>query len=347
MSRNVPCVIRGGCSHWPAVTKWTPKYLAQLAGQLTVSVEATPDGRGQRVGGQTMSSAHSALPPTPPPPTGDAIATDSDGQRVFVLPESQRWRFADFLSLMEARGSPSTCPTNHDRPGVFYLSHQNGNLLAADEFGQVLAASGDIELEHAFAREALGAAPDAVNFWMGRHDAVTTLHKDPYDNIYSVIAGTKIFTIFPPSDAVFLTEELLPVRQYEQSVADGSFKVCGWWGRGRRWRCGSSPLPLLQMVPYVDGTGESLRPWLANDPVQPDFDQHPRQQHAHPYTVRVEAGDVLYLPALWYHHVQQEGEPCIAVNTWCVRYAAHVRLAHDLLLPLHHPFPQGTTWPTT
>lgn len=31
--------------------------------------------------------------------------------------------------------------------------------------------------------------PDATNFWMGRSESVSALHKDPYENFYQVING--------------------------------------------------------------------------------------------------------------------------------------------------------------
>ncbi len=37
--------------------------------------------------------------------------------------------------------------------------------------------------------------------------------------------------------------------------------------------------------------------------------------YASPLKVRVEAGDALYLPSLWFHHLRQS-HGCIAVNFW-------------------------------
>jgi len=37
---------------------------------------------------------------------------------------------------------------------------------------------------------------------------------------------------------------------------------------------------------------------------------------AHPIHVTAEAGDTLYLPAGWWHHVRQSGETVIALNWW-------------------------------
>jgi jumonji domain-containing protein 7 len=42
VSRNVPCVIKGGCKNWPALNKWTDEYLCSITNKVTVAV--TPDG---------------------------------------------------------------------------------------------------------------------------------------------------------------------------------------------------------------------------------------------------------------------------------------------------------------
>jgi peptidyl-lysine (3S)-dioxygenase / protease len=37
---------------------------------------------------------------------------------------------------------------------------------------------------------------------------------------------------------------------------------------------------------------------------------------AHPITISIEAGETLYLPAGWWHHVRQSEETTIALNWW-------------------------------
>lgn len=59
----------------------------------------------------------------------------------------------------------------------------------------------------------------------------------------------------------------------------------------------------------------SIVPWICIDPLSPDFISYPQYRNATPVRVRVEAGDALYLPSLWFHHVQQS-HACIAVNYW-------------------------------
>ena len=44
MSPNLPMVIRGGASHFPALNRWTPELLRSRIGQEKVTVAVTPDG---------------------------------------------------------------------------------------------------------------------------------------------------------------------------------------------------------------------------------------------------------------------------------------------------------------
>lgn len=43
VSRNTPFVVRGGVSHWPAMS-WTMKHLEELMGDASVEVAITPSG---------------------------------------------------------------------------------------------------------------------------------------------------------------------------------------------------------------------------------------------------------------------------------------------------------------
>lgn len=54
------------------------------------------------------------------------------------------------------------------------------------------------------------------------------------------------------------------------------------------------------------------------DILQPDFDRFPRYREAlkHAQQATLEAGDVLFLPAMWWHHVQATTPMNILVNYW-------------------------------
>lgn len=46
---NKPLIVRGGAAHWPAVAKWGRTYLEEAAGDALVTVDVTPNGRGDAV----------------------------------------------------------------------------------------------------------------------------------------------------------------------------------------------------------------------------------------------------------------------------------------------------------
>lgn len=50
---------------------------------------------------------------------------------------------------------------------------------------------------------------------MGDGRAVTSLHKDPYENIYSVVRGSKTFTLLPPCDRLNLRYKRFETYQYD------------------------------------------------------------------------------------------------------------------------------------
>lgn len=115
------------------------------------------------------------------------------------------------------------------------------------------------------------------------------VHKDPYENLYCVVSGEKHFLLHPPSDRPFIPYELYTPATY-QLTEEGTFKV-------------------------VDEEAMEKVPWIPLDPLAPDLARYPSYSQAQALRCTVRAGEMLYLPALWFHHVQQS-QGCIAVNFW-------------------------------
>ena len=119
---------------------------------------------------------------------------------------------------------------------------------------------------------------------------LVAVHKDPYENIYCVVRGHKDFILHPPSDLPWLY-----YQDFDQAV----------YHRGDGEALVAQPL-----------VGQPKVPWISVDPLAPDASKHPLYcRHSTPVRCRVEAGDVLYLPSLWFHHLRQS-HGCIAVNFW-------------------------------
>ena len=248
VARNAPCVFTGAFDHWPALSKWKEDRYL---------VEAMGDRQ------ITVTATGNGL--------ADAVL---DGK--FVLPEERMMTMEAFTNALNQKDSGSS-------DTVLYIQKQNSNL--SDEFARL---RGDVDAHVPWATEALGVEPDAVNFWMGQQQAVTSLHKDHYENLYCVVRGSKTFTLIPPCDRPFVTYEDYPVAT--QRYEDG------------KWR-------------YEDSADGACVSWIPIDPLKPDLERYPNYAHCRPLEVTVEAGEMLYLPAMWFHHVQQS-DRTVAVNYW-------------------------------
>eukprot|EP00457_Paulinella_chromatophora_P008552 gb/GEZN01008590.1/.p1 GENE.gb/GEZN01008590.1/~~gb/GEZN01008590.1/.p1 ORF type:complete len:395 (+),score=60.56 gb/GEZN01008590.1/:33-1217(+) len=262
VAKNRPVIIEGALDDWPALGKWNKSYLASVLGSELVTIDVTPDG------------------------LGDAVV---DG-KWFVTPVEKKMTFREFVQILD-RNTPK-------RDGVHYCQHQNSSFSQ-----EYKALADDIKPSSlSFAARAFGSAPDATNFWMGSSAAKSSLHSDPYENIYCVISGEKHFTLYPPTDLPWLGRRWFKAARYEQKL-DGQFQV-------------------------VPETPERLVPWFAFDAFSScptasssSFSSSPKLAHASPLRICVRPGEVLYLPSLWYHAVAQKedqlsGQPAIAVNFW-------------------------------
>lgn len=137
------------------------------------------------------------------------------------------------------------------------------------------------------------------------------MHKDPYENIYCVVNGYKDFILHPPTDRPWIPYKNYKIATYFEEKP-GKFLI--------------KPRENYPSLPKSE-CDEGVVPWICIDPLAPDFDTHPHYRNSSPLHVRVHAGDALYLPSLWYHHVRQS-HGCVAVNYWYdmqydVKYAYH------------------------
>lgn len=93
-----------------------------------------------------------------------------------------------------------------------------------------------------WADEALGKRPEATNLWIGTSASRTSMHRDHYENLFTVLRGTKIFTLYPPFEAHFL--------------CDGA---CAYWEMGRNaWQSSWIPFAFAQIGHTMSGNGFRL-----------------------------------------------------------------------------------------
>lgn len=159
-----------------------------------------------------------------------------------------------------------------------------------------------------FARIGLGKEPDAVNFWLGSSRSTTAMHKDNYENIYAQIRGQKHFALLPPLATAGVNEQTLPAMTYSlrsrsQHGHDGT-NVC----------LTSTDLEAVVDVPHEEVPG--IVTWDVDAPTERSTAY---SALVRPLRVTLEEGDLLYLPACWYHKVSQscgDEDFCCAVNYW-------------------------------
>lgn len=140
-----------------------------------------------------------------------------------------------------------------------------------------------------------------MNLWIGNQHSRTSFHKDHYENLYAVVTGEKHFLLLPPTDVHRLYIREYPAATYTYSKDTGEFDL--------ELEKPTRYVPWCSVDPYP--SPETMDDEMAKFPL---YFNGPR-----PFECTVKAGEVLYLPSMWFHHVSQsadDGGLTIAVNYW-------------------------------
>ncbi|TVY84234.1 JmjC domain-containing protein [Lachnellula suecica] len=215
-----------------------------------------------------------------PKGNADAPVESDNGELLFVKPWEEEQEFGEFVDFLVEQESMG----KRDGEEVRYAQTQNDNLR--NEYSELFA---DVAPSIPFARIALTKPPEAINLWIGNSHSVTALHKDNYENIYVQIIGQKHFVLLPPLAYACVNEKKLSPASY---VRDDRELV----------------------VKKEEGDKVPFAVW------DPDSGEGGTKYSSlgKPMRVSLGKGDMLYLPALWYHKVSQSCEDgiCCAVNYW-------------------------------
>eukprot|EP00798_Chlamydomonas_sp_ICE-L_P003309 gene3308-13336_t len=141
--------------------------------------------------------------------SGDThLHVDSNGSKEwFIIPYETQSTLSNFFRLLRSSRNRSD---PHQRL-VPYIQHQNNSLAEEYEY-----LTEDLGSRLSWADEVFGGnPPEATNLWIGDERSVTSFHKDHYENLYAVIAGTKVFTLLPPSDIYRIHYGLYSAAQYQ------------------------------------------------------------------------------------------------------------------------------------
>ncbi|KAI0977401.1 phospholipase A2 [Xylaria arbuscula] len=282
VARNAPFVVRRGAQDWTATRTWDAAYLCSALTGHKVNVAVTPYGNA------------------------DAPTPDGRGHVVFAKPHEEDQEFSEFLDYLIRQEKASSLDDEQEAEKwdeVRYAQTQNDNLRH-----EYISLFSQVEKSIAFARIALERDPDAINMWIGNSRSVTALHRDNYENIYVQIAGRKHFILLPPLFQPCVNEQDLEPATYVRARGENQVK-------------GEEDRLLLRMDETADenGDGAPKIPFATWDPDAPDVCATLYSHLAEPLRVTLEPGDMLYLPAMWYHKVSQSCSKdgiCVAVNYW-------------------------------
>mmetsp|Transcript_13992 Transcript_13992/g.20667 ORF Transcript_13992/g.20667 Transcript_13992/m.20667 type:complete len:298 (-) Transcript_13992:429-1322(-) len=261
-----------------------------------ITVNVTPDGHGDTIrkvkGGDTKITKMFVLPEERSMSIehflerlrhnslSNKMTSDSHELEILKIQDNQQ---------KEAEELQEKVAESRIRDGIFYYSLQNDCLRK--ELPQLVP-----HVDHYFEELLLWAEtvfgtgpPDAVNLWIGPSQAVSSIHKDYYENLFFVASGEKVFKLYPPCDSPFLPIEELCTSRFRQQEDHK-------WNVVTEENINSSNEPYK--TPWIDMNKTSV------------YDTY-----RHPIIVHVKEGDILYLPSLWFHQVSQTCET-VAINWW-------------------------------
>lgn len=264
-----------------AYSKYHPVILTDIIDDWPALTKWTPEYLSSTTGDKPVSINLTADGRADSVQTHHFPTADDAAKEYFVYPAETKMTLKQFFELSFCR----------DQHMIAYLSQQNDNLRT--EFSELL---NDINIDLEIARDVFDSPePEAVNLWIGDERSVSSVHKDHYENFYAVISGEKTFTLLPPTDIAFFPERTYPTLRYAAScIAEEE----------RRLELTSEGCPSEELS------------WISLDPDDPLATiMHPPFAYTHPLRCHLRAGEVLYIPAMWYHRVSQT-RLTIAVNMW-------------------------------
>lgn len=318
IEEHVPVLIDGCMVDRPGLRNWKEtSYLESCMGpDRSVMVAITPDGRAD-----------------------DLIKHPEQDASVFALPLEESMPFSELLVRLskQAEGKADT---------IAYLQSQNSNL-SVQEYGDLSPLLHDLELraptgqtsairssrsDLSWATDAIGHPPEATNIWIGTSSSRTSMHRDYYENLFTVVRGWKEFTVFPPAEACFLCDDdEYPVYRYVKDAA-GQLKLeRDSEGATTRW---------IPIDPTLPKDAERNASFVHRDLNSAAAEAATPRKHTPqtkygyalpPLKIRVHEGETLYLPSGWFHHVAQQQDSqivcvqgqdpverglCLCLNWW-------------------------------
>jgi jumonji domain-containing protein 7 len=323
-----PVIIRGLMDDWRAMEYWDLENMNELMKDAEISVNLTPDGLADAV---------------------KSVPTDNGNEkRVFTYPYECTMPFSTFYRMMEEPEEDDAVPYLSEQNDNLRQKFQQvvndvpSSLPLVDEvFGNPETEAinlwiGDERSVTSLHKDHFEVSSVVSCYCLCFTTAIPILF---VQNFYCVVCGEKTFTLFPPTDTAFIPEEKFESCGYSLTVGSSSERNHGHMKKSdlvlnnnnnstEASTCGSSSDSAANTTNNCgsgcaggvesDGSSSGMISWI---PIDPDdeyssiVDRYPQFVHANPLRCTLYRGDVLYIPAMWYHRVSQN---CltIAVNYW-------------------------------
>ncbi|PWZ02512.1 Clavaminate synthase-like protein [Testicularia cyperi] len=318
IERHVPVLIHGCMQGRTALAQWRDsRYLIDRMGgkDNRVTVALTPNGRAD-----------------------DLVTHPETGKTVFALPCEDQMSFSELFEQFARQNETSTSYTGW----IAYLQSQNSNL-SVREYGDLSPLLSDLCISHeqtdslskeqgstggtssgrgrsdiAWATEAIGYPPEATNIWIGTSASRTSMHRDHYENLFTVVRGWKEFTVFPPWEGCFLCDDVeVPVYRYKASSPSNFQLEKDSDTPNTRWIAidPTQPKHSSRNRPYMHrdlNTDSDVASSLESSPSPSSVAKY--GYALPPLRIRVHEGETLYLPSGWFHHVSQQQDSQIITD---------------------------------
>ncbi|XP_029195651.2 bifunctional peptidase and (3S)-lysyl hydroxylase JMJD7-like [Acropora millepora] len=172
--RSKPVVITGALKHWPAVTKWTSKFLTERFGSKKVRVAFAPNGEYE----------------------GCEKASNFDNFKEFKFPEEVKSQLP-FLDLVVVR--PAFLEVPFSTFMEMLQSSNNTDISAYLEYSSIPSLLPELELDIREMPFIYGELKRRhLNIWLSNGNTLGKLHYDPFDNFLCQISGRKELFLYEP-----------------------------------------------------------------------------------------------------------------------------------------------------
>lgn len=303
MYRNEPFIIEGAGRKLPAFDKWAgPRadaYLRSRAGAMTVDVEQSRDGRfaefmpGWRKEDMKLETFL------------DEYRTGGGGEESAMkmylaevdvpeplLEDVPFYSFASFLDVNDKDVSRKMW-LSHVGDGGEDVEDASAVSRATVGVGNSVGGGGDQAVDDVEEGLDRGGARRKRGGSKAKAKTKTQQslpHTDNFENILVQLEGAKELVIVPPSHGLWVY-------------------AGGWYDEARK-----------RLPPHYSPVNFH----------NPDRLRHPKFFRCNPINIRLEAGDALYLPSYWWHHVKAGSTGRnLAVNFWYPTVSAVLRVAMD------------------